>query len=249
MTARVPGISPAAPANQGHQGQGDVQGQGRPRRTMTYQIAGEYSCRSGRRLRALKTIGRGFSRPISIQLPNFDSSAPALNGSQCVLINPGSNGTFASGDAPTCNGLWDNPDWYQCYPTGPPGAAAMRDFRGIELLARETIGQQLWLQASYLYSSLRGNYNPPAGVGFRIRLSGLWHEADGNLPLDRTNRFRFDGYWTTPWQVSVGLQAFAETGAPLSKLGDLRQRDSTARTSISRRGARKAICRRSGAGI
>ncbi len=41
----------------------------------------------------------------------------------------------------------------------------------------------------------------------------------GNLPLDRTNRFRFDGYWTTPWQVSVGLQAFAETGAPLSKLG------------------------------
>ncbi len=36
---------------------------------------------------------------------------------------------------------------------------------------------------------------------------------------DRPNRFRFDGYWVTPWRLSMGLQAFVETGAPLNRLG------------------------------
>lgn len=28
-----------------------------------------------------------------------------------------------------------------------------------------------------------------------------------------------DGYWIAPWRLSVGLQAFVESGAPLNKLG------------------------------
>jgi len=54
---------------------------------------------------------------------------------------------------------------------------------------------------------------------FSFDYPALWHDAYGLLPLDRPNRFRFDGYWTSPWQVILGLQAFAETGAPLSKIG------------------------------
>src|SRR5207245_145413 len=34
---------------------------------------------------------------------DFDYTNPQLNGSSCVLINPGSNGEFASGNAPVCN--------------------------------------------------------------------------------------------------------------------------------------------------
>jgi hypothetical protein len=39
------------------------------------------------------------------------------------------------------------------------------------------------------------------------------------LGLDRPNRFRFDGFWVTPWRVSIGLQAFAESGTPLNEMG------------------------------
>jgi hypothetical protein len=140
-----------------------------------------------------------------------------LNGSACVLINPGSHGEFASGNAPVCNGL-DEP-FYQCFPSGPATPAAKRTYRGIELSARETLGDKAWLQASYVYSSVLGNFGAPDGVDHDFDYPQLWHNAYGTLDLDRTSRFRLDGFWVSPWRLAVGLQAFAETGAPLSKLG------------------------------
>lgn len=47
----------------------------------------------------------------------------------------------------------------------------------------------------------------------------MWHDGYGTLALDRPHRFRLDGYWVTPWGLSVGLQAFAESGAPFNQLG------------------------------
>jgi outer membrane receptor protein involved in Fe transport len=142
----------------------------------------------------------------------------------CVLVNPGSDAKYASGNAPTCNGIN-----HQCSPTGPATPEAKRYYRGIELLARESIGTILWLQASYIYSSLRGNYDggvnegvygqTSPGVNTDFDYPALWHDGYGTLALDRTNRFRFDGYWVTPWRLSVAMQAFAETGAPLNQMG------------------------------
>ena len=90
-------------------------------------------------------------------------------------------------------------------------------------------GIRLWFQASYIYSSLRGNYDGGVNEGVYGQTSpsinldfdypAYWHNGYGTLALDRTNRFRFDGYWVTPWRLSVGLQAFAETGAPLNQMG------------------------------
>jgi hypothetical protein len=150
-------------------------------------------------------------------------------GFSCALINPGSSGQFASGDAPTCNGLWDDPDWYRCNPTGPATPQARRIYRGLEVMARETVGDRLWLQASYVYSSLRGNYDGSVnqgaegltwpGINMDFDYPAMWHDAYGILGLDRPHRFRFDGYYVTPWHVSVGLQAFAESGAPLNQMG------------------------------
>ncbi len=106
---------------------------------------------------------------------------------------------------------------------------AKRYYRGIELFVRQSVGNPLWFQASYIYSSLRGDYdggvnqgeygqtNP--GINADFDYPHNWHDAYGTLFLDRTNRFRLDGYWVTPWRLSVGLQAFAETGAPLNQLG------------------------------
>lgn len=179
------------------------------------------------------TVGlKGTYRSLGSTLEDrcdFDYNSPLTDYSRCAIINPGSDGKFASGDVPTCNGLYDDPEWYQCYPRGPASPEVKRYYRGIELFARQSVGNSLWLQASYVYSTLRGNYdggvnqgaygqtNP--GINNDFDYPAIWHNGYGTLALDRTNRFRLDGYWVAPWQLAVGLQAFVETGAPLNQMG------------------------------
>jgi hypothetical protein len=157
---------------------------------------------------------------------DFDYTSPETGYASCAFITPGSDGKFARGDVPTCSGIRGDPD--PCHATGPATPRARRLYRGIELLARKSVTDRLWLQASYVYSSLRGNYDGgvnqitgSTGLGFDedYDYPAQWHNGYGILSLDRPHRFRFDGYWVAPWQVSVGLQAFVESGAPLNRLG------------------------------
>ena len=160
---------------------------------------------------------------------DFDYNSPETDYSGCAWINFGSSGKFASGRVPVCNGLWDDPDWYQCDPSGTPSPPARRLYRGIELFARKSVADRLWVQASYVYSSLRGNYDGGVSEGLTGQTSPginadldypvLWHNGYGRLALDRPHRLRLDGYWVTPWRLSVGLQAFVESGAPRNRLG------------------------------
>jgi len=154
---------------------------------------------------------------------DLDYNDPASGGSACAVINPGSNERFARGDVPTCDGIGD------CGFVGIAPPPAKRVYRGIEVLARKTAGDRLWFQASYAYSSLRGNYDggvnenvdgeTTPGANRDFDYEALWQNAYGILALDRPHRFRLDGYWTTPWRLSVGLQAFAASGAPLNRFG------------------------------
>jgi Carboxypeptidase regulatory-like domain/TonB-dependent Receptor Plug Domain len=150
------------------------------------------------------------------------------SGSNCAIITPGSDGRFASGDYPTCNGY--NEPWDACAEPGTATPPAKRVYRGIELLARQTVGDRLWIQVSYVYSSLRGNYDGGVDQSFLFGVStpgasdafdfpALSHNGYGDLFLDRPHRLRLDGYWVTPLRLVVGLQAFAESGAPLNKYG------------------------------
>jgi Carboxypeptidase regulatory-like domain/TonB-dependent Receptor Plug Domain len=164
---------------------------------------------------------------------DFDYTRPETGYRGCAFINPGSGGAFASGNLPTCDWLYDAPEGIQCFSTGPASPSARRLYRGIELLARKTVKDQMWLQASYVYSSLRGNYDGAVNEGIYAQTLGqttpgitydfsfplLWYNGYGALTLDRPNRFRVDGYWVTPLRLSIGLQAFAESGAPLNRLG------------------------------
>ncbi|MEX1245413.1 MAG: TonB-dependent receptor [Thermoanaerobaculia bacterium] len=121
----------------------------------------------GRMLGPTLTVGlKGTYRTLRNVLEDrcdLDYSFPETNFSQCGLVNPGSSGDIASGDIPTCNGL--DFDWRQCSSTGPAVPSVSRIYRGLELLARKSIGTSLWLQASYVYSSLRGNYDGGVNQG------------------------------------------------------------------------------------
>ena len=75
-----------------------------------------------------------------------------------------------------------------------------------------------------------------------------WHNGYGRLYLDRPHRFRFDGYWVSPWRLAVGLQAFVESGAPLNRLGYFSGRLRLGRPARCP-AAPRAGCRRSGTPI
>ena len=110
----------------------------------------------------------------------------------------------------------------------PATAPATRVYKGLELLARKSVGDTLWLQASYVYSSLRGNYDGEVDEGRFATSPGLTadydypqfeHNAYGRLYLDRPVNFRAAGFYRTPLKLSVGIEAYVLSGAPLDKTG------------------------------
>jgi outer membrane receptor protein involved in Fe transport len=176
----------------------------------------------------IKGTYRSLNDAIAIR-NDLDYTSARNNYGSYAVINPGSDGDYARGAVPICNGL-DEPA-NQCSATGPASPRPRRLYRGIEVLARRSLGDRLWLQASYIYSSLRGNTDgainegaineTSPGVTSAFYYSQMWHNAYGALALDRPHRFRLDGYWTTPWRLSIGFQTFVESGAPYNKLGYL----------------------------
>ena len=184
---------------------------------------------------ALKGTYRNLGRAIEDRC-DLDYAAPINNGSSCAIVNPGSNGLWASGSIPGCNGFDDVdtdgdgiPDTRQCTETSPATPRARRIYRGIEVLARKSFSEKFWLQASYLYSSVRGNYDGEVsqiyagqtdpGINADFDYPAFFHNSSGRLYQDRPHSARFDGYCATPWKLWVGLQAYLQSGPPQSRIG------------------------------
>jgi hypothetical protein len=157
---------------------------------------------------------------------DLDYTRPETTFSSCAIVNPGSNGQFARGDIPGCNGLDDV--FRECSETIPPVPAAHRIYRGIELTGRKSLSERAWLQASYVYSSLRGNYDGEVSESYYGQTDPgnssdfdypqQAHNSYGRLFLDRPHSFRLDGFYTAPFKLSIGLQAFLRSGAPLNRV-------------------------------
>jgi hypothetical protein len=156
----------------------------------------------------------------------------------CGYMNPGGSGQYARGDIYWCNGFdseWSNcnPDRYVPMYPAPAIPPARRLYRGIELLARKSFSERLWFQGSYVYSSLRGNYDGIVSEGFQGETNPgfnpdfdfwqLTRDSYGRLYLDRPHDLRLTGFYMTPFSLSVGLQAYLLSGPPLDKLGYLNQ--------------------------
>jgi hypothetical protein len=161
---------------------------------------------------------------------DLDPSDPLAQGNSCAITNPGNGSPISNGAISTCDTSINStdPNSGQC---GLPGVAlgpAKRIFRGIELTARKQFSQVLWAQASYLYSSLRGNYSgairegdgqTDPGINADYDYNQFLVNAYGNLELDRPHQFRLDAVYTAPFGVSVGLQAYVRSGVPTSREG------------------------------
>jgi len=175
---------------------------------------------------ALKGTYRRLGRAIEDRC-DLDYTRPETGFNACAIVNPGSNGRFARGDFPGCNGL--DGDASQCFETSPATPRATRIYRGIEIVGRKSFSEKFWLQASYLYSSVRGNYDGEVsqiyagqtdpGINADFDYPAFSHNSSGRLYQDRPHSARFDGYYATPWKLWVGLQAYLQSGPPQSRIG------------------------------
>ena len=171
---------------------------------------------------------------------DLDPTGNPYNAS-CALANPGSSGPVANGFYPTCDGSGNPTDPNAAaYPpnqgvpvcTGPgqgvPMPIAKRVFRGIELMARKQVSNLLWIQASYLYSSLEGNYSGAVKEGTGQTDPGINADFDyyqlaingyGRLELDRPSQARIDAVYNAPFGLSAGLQFYVRSGTPYTRGG------------------------------
>ncbi len=158
---------------------------------------------------------------------DLNGNSPLTNYNTCAIINPGSDSPLATGvGIPGCNGLDGNS--YSCFDSVPPVGPAKRIYRGVELVGRKQFSNALWLQTSFVWSNLTGNYDGEVregrgqtdpGINADFDYFEFLHNNSGKLFLDRPYRFRIDASYTTPFKLYAGVQFYVQSGAPLNKQG------------------------------
>ena len=163
---------------------------------------------------------------------DLDYLHPENHGQHCAIINPGSSERYAMGDFPCQQRGNEHPTAPEidalCNENGgPPIASATRIYRGIELTARQSFQERLWVQASYIFSSLRGNYDGAArlvsgqadpGVNADFDYFAFdQHNSHGKLYLDRPHSFQLGATYLTPFGLTAGLSTHVRSGPPRNK--------------------------------
>lgn len=112
----------------------------------------------------------------------------------------------------------------------PDFAPGRRYFRGIELTAQKRLSDNWMLYASYLYSSLRGNFDGSfrAIGGFFAKNPNITDDFDypefqvnasGVLTLDRPHQLKLQTAYVFPFGLTTSLSGFYQSGTPLSRIG------------------------------
>jgi len=118
-------------------------------------------------------------------------------------------GDAATGRAPQCFGR------------------AQRFYRGIEFTATKRFTNNFQFIASYVFSSLIGNYEglfrndngqSDPNITSLFDLQSLLNNTYGRLPNDRPHQFKFNGSYRTPWKLLFSGNFYAQSGVPFNAL-------------------------------
>ena len=129
------------------------------------------------------------------------------------------------------------------YATQFPAPAAKRIYKGFQFEATKRFSDNWTLLASYVYSTLQGNYDglfapytQPRGTA-DPNISALYDyydfftggpvvdgvaqpvTASGYLSNDRRSVAKLSGVYVTPFNLSLGLVTYYQTGLPISRIG------------------------------
>ena len=102
---------------------------------------------------------------------------------------------------------------------------ARRYYRALEFTATKRFSNNYQFIASYVYSSLIGNYEglfrndngqSDPNITSLFDLPSLNVNLYGRLPNDRPQQFKFNGSYRTPWKVLVSANFYAQSGIPFN---------------------------------
>ena len=112
---------------------------------------------------------------------------------------------------------------------GTPGIGcfgrARRYYRAVEFTATKRFSNNYQFIASYVYSSLIGNYEglfrndngqSDPNITSLFDLPSLNVNIYGRLPNDRPHQFKFNGSYRTPWKILVSANFYAQSGIPFN---------------------------------
>ena len=144
------------------------------------------------------------------------------DGNNYFLFNPGRRGkgvTTTTEDS-ACLGINGSPS-AQCF------GSARRYYRALEFTATKRFTNNYQFIASYVFSSLIGNYEglfrndngqSDPNITSLFDLVSLLTNMYGRLPNDRPHQFKFDGSYRTPFKLLVGASFRAQSGIPFNAL-------------------------------
>ena len=163
------------------------------------------------------TIGtRGIYRAMRnvIEDGSFD------DGDTYFIFNPGRIGTGTTEEA-ACAGDPATHRAPQCF------GRAQRFYRAVEFTATKRFTNNFQFIASYVFSSLTGNYEglfrndngqSDPNITSLFDLQSLLNNTYGRLPNDRPHQFKFNGSYRTPWNLLISGNFYAQSGVPFNQL-------------------------------
>ena len=142
------------------------------------------------------------------------------DGDTYFIFNPGRIGPGTTEEA-ACAGDPENDRAPQCF------GRAQRFYRAIEFTATKRFTNNFQFIASYVFSSLIGNYEglfrndngqSDPNITSLFDLQSLLANTYGRLPNDRPHQFKFNGSYRTPFKLLVSGNFYAQSGVPFNAL-------------------------------
>ncbi|HEY3579930.1 MAG TPA: TonB-dependent receptor [Pyrinomonadaceae bacterium] len=140
------------------------------------------------------------------------------DGDTYFIFNPGRLGPGTTEEAACSGGPGHAP---QCF------GRAQRFYRAVEFTATKRFTNNFQFIASYVFSSLIGNYEglfrndngqSDPNITSLFDLQSLLNNTYGRLPNDRPHQFKFNGSYRTPWNLMISGNFYAQSGVPFNQL-------------------------------
>lgn len=178
------------------------------------QSIGEYSM--GLEYEVAKDIAVGV-RGIYRHMRNVIEDGSFDDGDSYFIFNPGRNEPGTTERA-ACSGAAGAP---RCF------GRAQRFYRAVEFTATKRFTNHYQFIASYVYSSLTGNYEglfrndngqSDPNITSLFDLQSLLDNTYGRLPNDRPHQFKFNGTYQFPFRLMLSGNFYMQSGTPFNQL-------------------------------
>ncbi len=179
------------------------------------QSIGEYSM--GVEYEVAKDLALG-ARGIYRHMRNVIEDGSFDDGDTYFIFNPGRNEPGTTERAACEGGPGRIP---RCF------GRAQRFYRALELTATKRFTNNYQFIASYVFSSLTGNYEglfrndngqSDPNITSLFDLQSLLDNTYGRLPNDRPHQFKFNGRYRTPFKLLISGNFYIQSGTPFNQL-------------------------------